>query len=231
MKKIGIIGGLGPESTLMYYRELCARCHELSESGSYPEIVIASVDIQKMLSFVSSGDYEGLTGYLAEAADVLADAGCDFGAIASNTPHMIFPALSKRSRMPFISIVEASARKAKELGLRAPLLAGTGFTMGSRFYPEAFEQTGISLMLPDAADQNEIHGIIFPDLENGIVEPKKRERFLSICRSYIEKQGADGVILGCTELPLIAGPADFPVPVLDTARIHIDAIIARAFER
>ncbi len=132
MKKIGIIGGLGPESTLMYYRELCARCHELSESGSYPEIVIASVDMQKMLSFVSSGDYEGLTGYLAEAADVLAAAGCDFGAIASNTPHMIFPTLARRARMPFISIVEASARKAKELGLRACSNGRTGYRKSQR---------------------------------------------------------------------------------------------------
>lgn len=227
MTTIGLVGGLGPESTLMYYKEIVARCHDASPSGQYPRVLVNSVDMTTMLAFIERGDLDGLTGYLVAAISDLERAGASFAAIASNTPHLVFDMLHKRCALPLISIVEETAHTARTQNLKRLFLTGTGFTMNARFYAEVFSRYGVDIVYPEAADRQTIHSIIFPDLENGIVRPEKRELFLDICRSAIAMHGIDGLILGCTELPLIATEADFSIPVLDTARIHIDAIVDR----
>ena len=229
MKKIGIVGGIGPESTLMYYRDIVA--HILAKSGDdqYPEIVIESVNMTKMLSYFEAGNFDGLADYLSAAVERLAHSGASFAALASNTPHLVFDTLQKRSAIPLISIVEKTAERAKELSLKHVLLTGTGFTMKASFFADVFARYGIGIVTPSSSEIEEIHNIIFPELENGIVRPEKRERFLEITRGQIASQNLDGIILGCTELPLIAGVDDFAVPVLDTAQIHIDSIVAEYF--
>lgn len=224
MKKIGIIGGLGPESTVDYYKSLIKLCMNKTEDGHYPEIIVNSVDMTDMLSFLECGNLEGLTDYFVEAIGILERSGADFAAIASNTPHIVFEEVSRRSRLPVLGIVDCACDRAANLGLTRLLLTGTGFTMAGSFYSETFEKRGITVFVPSPLEQKEIHSMIFPDLENGIVDPAKKGRFHSICESIIRREFLDGLILGCTELPLIAGPDDFIIPVLDTARIHIEAI-------
>ncbi len=229
MKKIGIVGGIGPESTLMYYRDIIARCHERSGNDEYPEIVIESVNMTRMLGYFLVEDFDGLADYLSAAIDSLARAGASFAALASNTPHLVFDTLQDRSAIPLVSIVETTAERAKAHLLKRVLLTGTGFTMKASFFADVFARYGIGIVTPAPAEIEEIHNIIFPELENGIVRPEKRERFLEMTRGQIASQNLDGIILGCTELPLIAGVGDFAVPVLDTAQIHIDSIVNEYF--
>ncbi len=229
MKKIGIVGGIGPESTLMYYRDIVARINAKSGDNQYPEVAIESVNMTKMLSFFQTGDFGGLADYLSAAIDTLARSGAGFAALASNTPHLVFDTLKKRSPIPLISIVEKTAERTAELSLKKVLLTGTGFTMKASFFADVFARYGISIVTPIPAEIEEIHNIIFPELENGIVRPEKKKRFLEIARGQIAAQNLDGIILGCTELPLIAEANDFTVPVLDTAQIHIDSIVAEYF--
>ena len=228
MNTIGIVGGIGPESTLLYYREISSRLHARLPGDEYPRILINSVNMSEMLSFVRRGDMARLVDFLVDAVGVLERAGCDFAAIASNTPHMVFDEVRARCKIPLVSIVEATAARAASLGLAKVLLTGTGFTMKADFFPRVLALSGIEVIVPSIEEQEEIHAIIFPDLENGIVRPEKKERFLSICATLIERHSLDGLILGCTELPLIASQSDFSVPVLDTAEIHIEDLVARA---
>jgi len=229
MKKIGIVGGIGPESTLMYYRDVVTRIHAQLGDDQYPEVVIESVNMTKMLSYFQTGDFDGLADFLSAAIDTLARSDASFAAIASNTPHLVFDTLQKRSAIPLISIVETTAEQAQTLSLKRLLLTGTGFTMKASFFADVFARYGIGIVTPSLSEIEEIHNIIFPELENGIVRPEKRERFLEMTRGQIASQNLDGIILGCTELPLIAGAADFTVPVLDTAQIHIESIVAEYF--
>ena len=132
--------------------------------------------------------------------DTLARSGATFAALASNTPHLVFDRLQERSSIPLVSIVEKTAERAKELSLERILLTGTGFTMKASFFADVFARYGIGIVTPDTGEIEEIHNIIFPELENGIVRPEKRERFLKIAHEQIESQGLDGIILGCTEI-------------------------------
>lgn len=228
MSTIGIVGGIGPESTLLYYRELCTRLHARLPEDAYPKILINSVNMSEMLSFVTQGDMPRLVDFLVDAVGVLERSGCDFAAIASNTPHMVFDEVRGRCKIPLVSIVEATAARAMSLGLSKVLLTGTGFTMKADFFPRVLARRGIEVIVPSIEEQDEIHAIIFPDLENGIVRPEKKERFHSICATLIKRHSLDGLILGCTELPLIASQSDYSTAVLDTAEIHIEALVLKA---
>jgi len=226
MKTIGIIGGIGPESTVDYYRGIITRYRDLTGDDNYPRILIDSINMTAMLALVSGRDYDALVAMLLDSIGALARAGAEIAAIASNTPHLVFDAVSARSPLPLVSIVEATAEKAKSLGIRKALLIGTAFTMASSFYRDCFTRYGIPVIVPDAPGQVAIHGIIFPELEEGIVVPEKKKRLLDICNRIIEGEGADGVILGCTELPLMVKDGDLAVCVLNTVRIHVEAIVS-----
>jgi aspartate racemase len=225
MLKTGIVGGLGPESTVSYYKGIIDLGRKKTGSPAYPPIVINSIDMTAMLALVADSRLDDLADMLLRAIDDLEKIGADFAAIASNTPHVVFDRVQKRASIPLISIVDATVIRAKELGIKKPLLTGTAFTMKNCFYRDCAERSGIELLLPDQAGQEMIHNIIFPELEEGIVIPEKKARFIELGEKIIREQGADGVILGCTELPLMIGVNDFAVPVLDTAQIHIEAIV------
>lgn len=227
MGKVGIVGGIGPASTLEYYREIVAGYRRVTGGTAYPKIAVNSVDMTEMLCFTESNDFDGLRDFLLRAIEELAAAGSDFAAIASNTPHIVFDEVKKRSPLPLISIVEAACDKAASLKLGNLLLIGTGFTMSHHFYQDAFEQRGIRAYVPAAPGRALVQGIIFPELEEGIVRPEQKKKLVELCSGLIQEEKADGIVLGCTELPLMLGAADFDVAVLDTTRIHIDAIVKR----
>src|SRR4029077_13422618 len=147
MKTLGIIGGVGPESTADYYRSIIALYRQRTGDGSYPELIINSINLKKEMDMVERNQIDQLTSYLLEEVQKLARAGADFGLIASNTPHIVFPNLSPRSPIPLISIVEAACAVAQKMKLKRVGLFGTTFTMQGTFYPAVFSRAGITLVV------------------------------------------------------------------------------------
>ena len=225
MKKAGIVGGIGPASTLDYYSGIIEGYRSKAGGDNYPEIVINSVNMNEMLSYVLNKDDDALIDMLVSAVEDLANAGADFAAIASNTPHIVFDEVQKRSKIPLISIVEETCRFAKSKGCVKAVVIGTRFTMSSGLYSEALSKYGIEAIIPPEEDQAAIHSIIFPNLENGIVDPEDKKRMLGIVKRLIEEHNADALILGCKELPLMIKDDDLDISVLNTTRIHIRSII------
>jgi aspartate racemase len=229
MKTIGIIGGLGPESTIEYYRSIITAYVERIRDGSSPSIIINSIDLKKVLELVAANELARLTAYLVSEIERLARAGARCGLVAANTPHIVFDELRRQSPIPLISIVEVTCEAAKGLGLRKLGLFGARFTMQGRFYPDVFSREGIMLAVPDEHDQAFIHHIYFNELVKGIVLPETRERLFTIVDRLKEREGIQGLILGGTELSLILRDATARgIPVLDTTRIHAKAIVAEA---
>src|SRR6266853_5938020 len=180
MKTLGIIGGLGPESTVDYYQRIIALCRERTRDGSYPEFIIASVNLQKGLNFMEAGDLAGMADYLVEAIGKLARAGADFGLISANTPHIVFDDVAAKSPIPLISIVEATCAAAKARNLKRLALFGTRYTMQANFYQKVFAREGIELVVPELKDQDYIHEKYFAELVPGIFLPETRENLLAI---------------------------------------------------
>jgi len=227
MKTLGILGGIAPESTIEYYRQLIAAYRERRPDGSYPPLLLNSIDLQKLMTLVTAQQLSALTDYLVTELEKLARAGADFGLLASNTPHIVFDEVQRRTPLPLISIVEATCDAAQALGLRRLGLFGTRFTMAGSFYPEVFARKNIALVVPDAADQTYLHDKYLGELVNGILLPETREGMVRIIEKLKEREDIDGLILGGTELPLLLRqPVESGIPLLDTTRIHV----ARAVE-
>lgn len=227
MKTVGIIGGIGPESTVEYYRLIIASYREQKQDGRYPSVLINSVDLKKILDLVGADELAMLTEYVVGEVQKLARAGADFGALASNTPHIVFDDIRRQSPIPLISIVEATCGAAQALGLKKAGLFGTRFTMQGRFYPEVFSKAGITLAVPEQEEQACIHDKYMSELVHGIVQPETRERLLAIVDRMKDREGIQGVVLGGTELPLILRDVQGKgIPFLDTTKIHVKRIVA-----
>ncbi|MEA2173938.1 MAG: aspartate racemase [Blastocatellia bacterium] len=228
MKSVGIIGGIGPESTIEYYRLLIARYRERAGDGSSPSIIINSIDVKMLLDLMERGELDRVAEYLSVEVQRLARAGADFGLLAANTPHIVFDEVSRRSPIPLLSIVEAACEAARTQGLKRLGLFGTRYTMGGRFYADVFSREEITLVMPDDEEQAYIHDKYINELLKDIFLPETRARLLSIVDGLREREGIEGVVLGGTELPLILRDAvHHGVPFLDTTRIHVNAAVAR----
>jgi len=228
MKTLGIIGGIGPESTIEYYRQLIASYRQRKQDGSYPLIIINSIDMKKMLDLIVANELVRLTKYLVGEVQKLAKAGADLGLLASNTPHIVFDELSGQSPIPLLSIVEAACQATKKLGLKRVGLFGTRFTMQARFYPDTFSKEGITIVVPGVEEQAYIHDKYMSELVNGIILSETRERLLAIADRLKTQEGIEGLILGGTELPLILQEESYSgIPFLDTTRIHVDCAVAQ----
>ena len=228
MKTAGIIGGIGPESTVEYYRLLIASYRRQKQDGGYPSILINSIDLKKLLDLVAANELTQLTDCLVAEIRKLARAGADFGALASNTPHLVFEEIRRQSPLPLISIVEATCEAAQDLGLKRVGLFGTRFTMQGRFYPDVFSRSGISIVVPSEDEQAYIHDKYLSELVNGIILPETRERLLAIADRLRAQQSIEGLILGGTELPLILRDAEHNgILFLDTTKIHVEQIVLK----
>jgi aspartate racemase len=226
MKTLGIIGGLGPESTLNYYQRIIALFRERTGDRHYPEFVVVSVDLRKGLDFMDANDLSGMANYLLEGIDKLARAGSDFGIISANTPHIVFDEVASQSPIPLISIVEATRAAAKARELKRLALFGTRYTMQASFYPKVFSREGIELLVPEPNDQNWIHDKYFSELVPGIFLPETRAGLIAIVDRIKAKSDIDGVILAGTELPLIlCDPHHNGIPFLDTTKIHVKTAV------
>jgi len=230
MKMLGIIGGVGPESTIEYYQNIIALYRDRQRDGSYPEFIINSVDLKKGLDFMAANNLTGMADYLLEEIGKLARAGANFGLISANTPHIVFDELASKSPIPLISIVEATCAAAKARKLKRLGLFGTRFTMQGTFYPKVFSREGIELVVPDAKDQDYMHDKYLNELVPGNFLPETRDGLLAIVDRMQAETNIDGVILAGTELPLILRDADHKgIPLLDTTKIHCQAAVAEMF--
>lgn len=224
MGSVGIVGGLGPESTIDYYRRILD-VWQRHDPGTSPSIVIDSLDVQRALRLVQN-DRDGLIAYLRSSIERLSGAGVDFIAMTANTPHIVFDELVPHSRVPMLSIVEVCAAEAARRGLRRLALLGTRFTMEGSFYAAVFDRLGIAVISPEERDRVWIHQRYIGELLKGDFRESTRQEFTDFIGQLRESEQLDGVILGGTELPLllraqvIAG-----ISVLDTTALHVDKIV------
>lgn len=226
MKKIGIVGGVGPEATIEYYRLIVNYYREKVKDGSYPGVVINSIDMTAMISLIEKDDKDGLVKYLSDAVKSLACAGADIALIASNTPHLVFEELAGISEIPLVSIVEETCAEAKRLGIKKPGLLGTAFTMNNRFYHRVFEKENMNIVTPDEESKRFIHDKIFGELVFNFIKDDTKKRFVEIIDRMKSENGIDGLILGCTELPLILSEPDGKgIPFLNTTALHATGIV------
>ncbi|MDJ0706924.1 MAG: amino acid racemase [Leptolyngbyaceae cyanobacterium MO_188.B28] len=226
MKTVGIIGGIGPESTIEYYRKIISSYLKRQATGNYPQIIINSIDMTKMLDLIGNGEFEEVSRYLAAEVKKLEYAGAEFGVLASNTPHIVFNKVRELSQLPLISIVEATCKKILDIGLEKVALFGTKFTMQGGFYGEVLSRSGIEVIIPDEVDQRFIHEKYMGELVKGIVLDETRAGLISVIEKMKKKDNVQGLILGGTELPLILKPGDVSgVYVFDTTEIHVESIM------
>ena len=226
MKKIGLVGGLGPEATVDYYKNIIDAFKEKGTGLVYPQIIIYSVNMSEFLELMKHKEYDKATAYLLEKTNALKAAGADFAALTANTPHLLFNQLNEQANLPLISIVEATAREALNKGLKRPGLFGTGFTMNTSFYSDVFHDYDIQVVLPDASDKEIINQKLFSEIELGIFKDETRDLLVGIIQKMIEQQQIDSIILGCTEFPLILTEPEYcGIPVLNTTQIHVKEII------
>ncbi len=224
MKKIGIIGGLGPEATVDYYKRITGFFHERNQGLSTPEIIIYSTDISELFGFVESQRWSALADWLVAKLAALKGAGADFAAISANTPHIVFDQVLENSPLPLISIVEATLASAKSMGLKNIGLLGTKFTMQSNFFGSRFAEEGISVVVPSIDEQAFIHDRLINEIELGIFSNETRKGLVSVIDNMARRDQVEAVILGCTELPLILAQSDSRLPLLNTTEIHVSAI-------
>lgn len=227
MKKIGLIGGLGPEATVDYYTAIIdAFKQENKGSLNYPEIIIYSVNMDHFIGKVQRKEYISAIDYLAQGLQALERAGADFIAISANTPHLFFYDLQKRVGVPMLSIVEATAREAQRLGLKRTGLLGTGFTMDSDFFTEVFSRYRVEVVSPSDSDKEYINKKLFSEIELGIFKEETRQGIEEVILRMQKEEKIDGIIMGCTELPLILKHEKYNgVLSLNTTQIHVNEIV------
>ena len=224
MTSVGLVGGLGPESTIDYYRRII-EAWEREDPTSTPSIVIDSLDVKRALRLVAS-DLPALVDYLLASLRRLAGAGADFVAMTANTPHIVFDELAARSPVPLLSIVETCAVEARRRGLARLALLGTRFTMDAPFYPTVFARHGIDIVAPDDGDRAWVHARYVEQLLRGDFRDDTRDEIVALVARLRDRQGVDGVVLGGTELPLLLRSPDVAgLPALDTTALHVAAIV------
>jgi aspartate racemase len=229
MKIIGMIGGIGPESTIDYYRRLLEGAQKRNPGGPALQIIINSIDLQKGLDLLERNQLNELTEYIVPEVMRLQSAEAEFGFLAANSPHIVFADIARHSPIPLVSIVEATCAEAKARGFKKLGLFGTRFTMHSRFYPDVFTREGLQLTVPSADEQDYIHDKYINELIPGKFLPETRDGLLAIATRMKKENGIQALVLGGTELPLILTDSSLlGIPFLDTTQIHVNAILERA---
>jgi aspartate racemase len=224
--RLGLVGGLGPESTIDYYRRILEGWSR-ARRGTSPGIVIDSLDVGRGLWLVEH-DRAGLVAYLADSLARLAGAGATFAALAANTPHVVFDELAASSPLPLVSIVESCADEAARREMRRVLVLGTRFTMGASFYPTVFARRGIAVVVPDERERLWLHERYIGELLVGDFRDDTRREVTALVERLGSREKIDAVVLGGTELPLLLGEGEIAgFPALDTTALHVAAIVER----
>ena len=227
MKTIGIIGGMSPESTVLYYQAVNRETNRRLGGNRSADIVMHSVDFEEIVRLQKSGDWAAAGRVLAASAAKLETAGADLLLLATNTMHKVAPAIEAAVKIPLLHIVDATAAAVKRQGLDTVGLLGTRFTMSDGFYTERMAAQGVQTLVPDGAEQDEIHRIIFEELCLNRIRPESARYFYDVI-GRLKNEGAQGVILGCTEICLLVNETDSPLPVFDSTAIHALAAVDAA---
>jgi aspartate racemase len=224
-----MVGGLGPEATIDYYRLLLGRARALGATQA-PRIVIVSLDPTVALGMAGAQQWTEMADYLVGAVDALAGAGSAFAFLSANTAHVVFDEVRERSTIPLVSIVEAAADEAVRLGFSTVGLLGTRFTMEGQFYPDVCRRRGVAVVMPRPEERDYVHQKYVQELIPGRFLDETRAGVLRVIESMRDRDGVQAVILGGTELPLLLRDAAPAVPYLDTTQIHVEAVLQRAIE-
>jgi aspartate racemase len=242
MKTLGIVGGIGPESTIEYYRFILDGCRKRMADTpspgelragtlSMPHIVIDSIDVNRGLAMLDANDLAALANYVSESVERLTRAGAEIALMAANTPHIVFEEVERRATIPMISLVKATCDQALAMRFRKLALLGTGFTMRGRFYPEVFARAGIELVTPNDEEKEFIHRAYIGELLKNVFLPATRDRIIAIINRMREQDAIEAVILAGTELPLLLrGTEPEGLRFLDTTLIHVAAAVEAIFE-
>lgn len=228
MKKIGLVGGTGPESTLMYYKELNTRIDQLTEGKAMPDLAIESVDFRKAWAYVSNGEKDNLADYLSEKVSCLKSTGCEVISLTAGTMHLVINEIEKKTGVSLVSIPKAVADEASSKGYTKVGLLGTIFTMEQDYMKKDLIDAGIEVCIPGKEDRELVAKRIFEELELGIVKEETLKEFQDLISKMKNEQGIQAVILGCTELPLLLNEKNSPLPILDSVEIHIRKLIELA---
>lgn len=230
MKKLGILGGMGPESTLLYYKEIASEYKRRDRNGYFPALTIETVNMYEMLGYCKMQQYDALADYLSQGIYNLEKAGADFAVLASNTPHVVFDTLKEKAHIPLLGIVEPACRAVKAKGIKKVAWLGTGFTMEQKCFKKPFVDNGINVAVPNEKERAFIDKVIAEELEFGIVNENSRKEIDSIIQRLVEEDCIEAVIMGCTELPLMYSDEKLPVPAFDTLKYHIQGIVDYMFK-
>jgi aspartate racemase len=223
---LGIVGGIGPESTIDYYRALVGAWRRRRPDGSYPRVIIDSVEAGSVIRLLGEGEYAAVGRALGAALVELAAAGCERALIASNATHLAFEHIDPPPRMPMIHIVDAARDAAIDHGHRRLGLIGTRFIMASPLYPDRFGPAGLAIVVPSTEEQDAVHAIYMGELLLGDIRDDSRERLVAVIAAMRDRDGIDGVILGGTELALTLTEPDYAgIPILNTVQVHVDAAV------
>ncbi len=230
MKTIGLIGGMSWESTQEYYRFLNEGVKEKLGGLSSAKILLYSFNFQEIEELQHRGQWDALTHEMVEAARKLQQGGADIIAICTNTMHKMAPEIEEAIDIPLLHIADAAGREIERMCIKRVALLGTNFTMTGDFYSgRLMEKFGIEVVVPEEEERKVVHNIIYDELCRGIIREESREAYIQIIEG-LKDRGAEGVILGCTEIPLLIGDGDVSIPVFDTTKIHSAALVGEAIK-
>ena len=229
MKTIGMIGGTSWESTQLYYQQLNELTAQALGGLHSAKCILYSLEFGELYAHMERGDWDAAAEITAQAAKALENAGADFLILCANTSHKFCSAIEQRVSIPILHIVDAVVEAIRARGMRTVGLLGTKYTMREDFYLPRLEAAGVRVLLPEASEMEEVNRIIYEELCVGVVKESSRD-FLSALVETMRRSGAEGVILGCTELGMILKDEDAAIPLLDTVKIHSEAAVRMALE-
>lgn len=230
MKKIGLVGGTGPESTIMYYKKLNTEIDRLTDGKTMPDIAIESVNFRRAWDYVVQDRFDLLTDYLFEKVNSLIAGGAEIISLSAVTMHAVYKELEKRSGIKLVSIPKAVSDEIVSKGIKKIGLLGTVFTMEQDYMKNDLVNAGVQVTVPNSNERELIGKRIFEELENGIVKQSTLLEFTDIINRMKKEDGIEGVILGCTELPLLLNSENSPVQCFDSVDIHLKKLIQMAME-
>lgn len=228
MKKIGLVGGTGPESTLMYYKELNGRIDKMTGGSQMPDLAIESVNFRRAWDYVSGGKYDLLADYLSEKVECLKAGGAEIIALTAATMHIVYDEIVQKTKVPLVSIPKSVCEEIQKKAYKKVGLLGTIFTMEQDYMKKDLLEAGIEVVIPEKSERELVAKRIFEELELGIVKESTLKEFTCIIEKMKKEHGIQALILGCTELPLLLNKDNCPVDCLDSVEIHLQKLIELA---
>ena len=228
MKKIGLVGGTGPESTLIYYKDLNSRIDKMTGGTQMPDLAIESVNFRRAWEYVCGEKYDLLADYLSEKVNNLRTSGAQVIALTAATMHIVYDEIVQKTQIPLVSIPKSVCEEIQKKGYKKVGLLGTIFTMEQDYMKKDLLEAGIEVIIPEKSDRELIAKRIFEELEMGIVKESTLKEFTAIIEKMKKEQDIQAIILGCTELPLLLNKDNCPVDCLDSVEIHLQKLIKLA---